>query len=67
MPDLAGASSQTDHDFRSFISDRRADLQIDFTGVEPDLPKAYIIAKVNNQPGPWRLTMEDFLFHRLAS
>jgi hypothetical protein len=24
-----------------------ADLQIDFTGIEPDLPKAYIIAKVN--------------------
>jgi hypothetical protein len=25
-----------------------ADLQMDFTGIEPDLPKAYIIAKVNN-------------------
>jgi hypothetical protein len=28
-----------------------ADLQIDFTGIEPDLPKAYIIAKVNNAAG----------------
>jgi hypothetical protein len=28
-----------------------ADLQIDFTGIEPDLPKAYIVAKVNNAAG----------------
>ena len=25
-----------------------ADLQIDFTGIEPDLPKAYIVAKISN-------------------
>ncbi len=25
-----------------------ADLQIDFTGIEPDLPKSYIIAKISN-------------------